>query len=507
MSDKLDYKQLLSQYNIDHITADSRYITPQSAFFAIKGNNTDGHEFIGEAIKAGAKLIFIESTAAAELFSGAEIIHVSDTRLALARAAAALYPKRPRYMLAVTGTNGKTTTAHLVRQLIGHQGKNVASIGSEGLKIHSQAGKEIDYSQFYGSSLTTPDPVSLHKDLHNLAEQGIEYVILETSSHGLAQRRVGAIEFDAAAFSNISAEHLDYHPTIEDYFRAKSSLFTNHLKPGAQAVINADIDEYPDLEELCKTHDKPVFSVGRLGSDLKLILQSKATAYINSSGALNLSPNGAEVVYNGEVYRLPHYLLGGFQTHNILISLGLCLSCGFEINNLLAVSKKLTSPAGRMEIIEGDLNRFVIVDNCHKSRAMAEVLDDLRGITPEVGKVWLVFGCGGSRDPYKRPVLGETAWHLADKVIITDDNPRDEDPAQIRKQIINSCPGALEIADRKQAIEYAIENMEPSDILLVAGRGSEKYQLYEGGRKIEFNDKQVIKSIFTKVNDSSKSNS
>ncbi len=494
MNKEVNYTNLFSNYNIDKVTADSRECSKGAAFFAIKGSNVDGHDYIRDAISRGCELVFVESTTEADLFSDASIIYASNTRIALAEAAASLYPKRPKYLMGVTGTNGKTTIAHLVRELIAGMGLSAASIGSEGLKISAKDIREDYDNIFKPSSLTTPDPVTLHYNLHKLAELGVEYVVLETSSHALSQERVGAVKFDVAAFSNISAEHLDYHPSVLEYFKAKSSLFKDHLDSSGVAVLNADTGEYPDLVDICNKNNNTIISIGNQAEGIKLERQYPLTISEKSQGDLSLSPNEVNIKYKQKQYSFKHYLLGEFQNHNLLMSLGITLGLGFKLEDLLSQTSRLGTPEGRMEIVENALDRFVIVDNSHKSKAMEQVLNSLRTLLPSSGKLWVVFGCGGERDKYKRPVLGEIASNLADKAIITDDNPRSENPENIRREIISSSAGAIEKPGRRSALEYAISNMSSNDILLVAGRGNEKYQL-TAGEKIRFNDKEVIKEI------------
>lgn len=453
------------------ITSDSREVCQGALFVAIEGSSANGQEYIDDAINRGAKVIIYGGNYIPQN-KGVEFIKVDDPRIAIAELAARKYNKQPKNIVAVTGTSGKTSVAYYYKQLVELLGKKSASIGTLGT-ISSDFKQE--------GKLTTPDVVELHKSLYKLAENNVEYVAVEASSHGLTQHRLDQVKIQAAAITNFSHEHLDYHKTLDGYFAAKMKLFTDLLPTDNIAVLNSDMEQYPEILSLCK--NKRVISYGYNAEDLRLLRTEQSAA-----GLL------VAFSYNNEDYQIIfEKIVGDFQALNILCTFGLAIASGFDIKEIVQVASKLVAAPGRMEKV-GSANVFV--DYAHKVEALEKVMKVMRNSFK--GKVVVVFGCGGNRDKEKRPLMGRIAAQYADVVIVTDDNPRKEDPQQIRKEVLDGCPEAIEIADREKAIEYAVSMLETKeDALIIAGKGHEKYQLV-GDHILQFDDVAVAEKYLTK---------
>lgn len=485
------------------ITADSRKVTPGALFVALKGTKTDASQYIQEAITKGAVAVLCDSSPPLEggqtnavsrggyekdrsvpppnflteipppLKGGAVIIHSSNVRRSLSQLAAAFYAKQPQHIVAITGTDGKTSTADFYRQFWHHLGKPSASIGTLGVL-------EGKGAALYPESQTTPDPVSLHKMLAEMAEQHIQHVAMEASSHGLDQYRLDGVRLEAAAFTNLTRDHLDYHQTDEAYFAAKLRLFSKVLPAGKTAVLNQDDARYHVLAKACHQHNMRVVGFGVFGKDYKIA---------------HLAPSAhgqtAQLEIHGKPYRLEVPLAGAFQVYNIVTALALVEATGGNIDDALKVIPKLTGVPGRIECVARLSNgAAVYIDYAHTPMALANILKTLRPHTKH--KLHVVFGCGGDRDTGKRPEMGRFANELADIVIVTDDNPRSENPAAIRKAILAATPRGKEIADRKQAIYAALEGLGAGDILVIAGKGHEKTQTV-GDKITPFDDAEVAR--------------
>lgn len=449
--------------NIAHITSDSREVGPQSIFVAISGVREDGKAYINDAINQGAKIIIVSKNSSELKDDRASFIEVENPRLALSFLANKLYQPKPKNIVAVTGTSGKTSVAFYYKQLMEMLGQKSASVGTLGV-ISSDYSKE--------GKLTTPSTADLHMILQELALNKIDYVALEASSHGLHQHRLDHVSLTAAAITNFSHEHLDYHKTMDEYFDAKMRLFSDILPQGASAIINADIDQYSKILTHC--NNKKVISYGYNATDLKL-------------NQVEQKPDHMLVELNNHSLKFPN-IIGDFQAHNILCIIGLAMASGFSLDNILASVENLVSAPGRMQKV-GQANVFI--DYAHKVEALEKVLQVMR--KSFTGKIIVVFGCGGDRDKEKRPLMGAIAAKYADIIIVTDDNPRSEDPAQIRREIITACPDSLEIGDREQAIATAIHSINsPNDAVLIAGKGHENYQIV-GDKVLTFDDAEIAK--------------
>lgn len=454
------------------ITADSRQAQAGSLFVAVRGGTHDGAQFIPQVLAQGCRAVVIEQGAALPLLQqGVALMRVANTRRALSQMAAAFYCPQPQHVVAVTGTDGKTSTAEFFRQLMVLQGKRAASIGTLGIL-------GADGSALMPAPNTTPDPVKLHQSLQSLAQGGYDYVGMEASSHGLDQYRLHGVKLAAAAFTYLGRDHLDYHGTIEAYFAAKAKLFSEILSASGLAVLNQDDGHFSALESLCRSRQIRVLSYGRQGHHLRLVKQTP-------------TPLGQEIMLDimGRQHALTLPLVGDFQAMNMLAALGLGVGCGADPQALAEALPKLSGIPGRLERAATLANgAAVYVDYAHTPMALAKVLRVLRAHTSS--QLHVVFGCGGDRDSGKRPEMGKVAAELADVVTVTDDNPRSEDPAVIRRAILAACHGAKEVADRREAIYGAVKLLRAGDILVLAGKGHEKTQIV-GGKEFPFDDVAV----------------
>ena len=400
---------------------------------------------------------------------GIAFILVDDARHALARAAAAFHPRQPETIAAITGTSGKTSVAAFSRQIWERLGHPAASLGTLGIVAPSGC--------VYGA-LTTPDPIALHVSLEDLASAGVTHLAMEASSHGIEQRRLDGVRLRAAAFTNLSRDHLDYHPSLDAYLAAKLRLFEVLLPAGAPAVVNADSDVADKVMATCKAHGLDVFGVGRHGGRLRLVDVGRDDLAVD----LTLDLDGRSLRA-----RLP--LAGEFQVSNALVAAGLCIALGDPASAVLDALGTLEGAPGRLELVGRRGTAPVFVDYAHKPDALDKVLATLRPLT--ANKLMLVFGCGGDRDQGKRPIMGEIAARLADYVIVTDDNPRTETPAAIRAAILAGTAGGtatiFEIGDRAAAIEEAVASLMDGDVLIIAGKGHETGQIV-GGTVLPFSD-------------------
>ncbi|WP_342361297.1 UDP-N-acetylmuramoyl-L-alanyl-D-glutamate--2,6-diaminopimelate ligase [Terrarubrum flagellatum] len=462
--------------DIAEVTADSRKVKAGFLFVAIPGVKADGSQFIHDAIARGASAVLTESESAAAIAESAPIIRVADTRAALSRAAAALHPRQPETIVAVTGTSGKTSVADFARQIFAADGKISASVGTLGV-IKSDGTS-------YGS-LTTPDPVTLHKTLDSLAGEGVTHLAMEASSHGLDQKRLDGVKLKSAAFTNLGRDHLDYHPTVEDYLVAKLRLFTTLLPADGVAMINRDGDRAGDVERTARARGLRIVTVGRAGKDIRLV-----------SARREGFAQALAIEHAGRTFEARLPLIGEFQVSNALTAAGLALSVGASADRVFAAFDSLRGVPGRLETIGEARGGVALVDYSHKPDALATVLGALRPFAS--GRLVVVFGCGGDRDRGKRPLMGSIAVEKADRVIVTDDNPRSEEPAEIRRQVLAAAPGAIEIGDRAEAIHAAVADMSAGDVVLIAGKGHETGQII-GDRVLPFSDHEVVRAALREL--------
>lgn len=455
--------------DITGLTADSRTVRPGYLFAALTGSKDDGAAYIGDARARGARAILVAAGAAPDV-TGAVRVLSDNPRRALARAAATFYGRQPDVAIAVTGTNGKTSVVSFVRQIWEALGLKAASIGTVGA-VGPGAVRNLEH--------TTPDPVSLHALLAEFADQGVTHVAVEASSHGLAQYRLDGIHLAAGGFTNISRDHLDYHPTLEAYFAAKKRLFTELLPEGGGAVVNVDTEEGKEIARIARERRLAVVSTGRAGETVRLTAWER----VGLGQRIRVAVSGDE----HEIF-LP--LVGDFQTANALVAVGLVIAAGGPAEIAVRSLDRLTGARGRLERVALLANgASVFVDYAHTPDALANALIALRLYVS--GRLIVVFGAGGDRDPGKRPLMGRVAAEHADIVIVTDDNPRSEDPAAIRDEVMIGCPDATEIDDRREAISRAVAMADSGDIVLIAGKGHETGQMI-GGKTIPFSDHDEV---------------
>jgi UDP-N-acetylmuramoyl-L-alanyl-D-glutamate--2,6-diaminopimelate ligase len=449
------------------ITADSRSVSLGSLFAALPGSRHHGSEFIEEAIAKGASAILIPKGTPYPQ-SQAYVIESENPRQTFAKIVSAFYPERPRFLAAVTGTNGKTSVAHFTRQLWTKLGYKAGAIGTIGIQSPSRN---------ESGSLTTPNPIDLHRILSEFKQDSITHAVFEASSHGLDQGRLDGLHVQAAGFTNLTRDHLDYHGSMEAYWKAKTHLFTSILSPWGTLVFNADSPMMVTLPESLYKKNKHSIFYGNKGRDLTLI-KSKAIH------------KGQEISLNvfGTPYHFIFPLVGQFQLENALCALGLVIGCGAEERSAVQALESLEGVPGRLELVCHTKNQASLyIDYAHTPDALKTILESLR---PHVeGKLCLVFGCGGDRDKGKRPIMGQIANDLADKIWITDDNPRTENADLIRQEIASLCSRAHIIADRQKAIRLATQDLQKGDILIVAGKGHEKGQII-GTSVYPFDDKE-----------------
>ncbi|HUN46746.1 MAG TPA: UDP-N-acetylmuramoyl-L-alanyl-D-glutamate--2,6-diaminopimelate ligase [Stellaceae bacterium] len=468
--------------DIRGLAADSRQVEPGFLFAALPGSKADGKTFIDDAVGRGAVALLIDDPVALpdlhRRHPQIPVVVDSNARRRLALMAAEFYAPQPKTLVAVTGTNGKTSVVSFTRQIWQRLGQRAASLGTLGIVA---PGLERP------GSLTTPDPVTLHRTLRDLARRGVERVALEASSHGLDQFRLDGLDVAAAAFTNLTHDHLDYHRTMADYLRAKARLFDQVMAPGRVAVLNADVPESATLAEICRERGHRILSYGALATaDLRLV-SARPTA---QGQELELRVQGAR-----RAFFLP--LVGRFQAMNALAAMGLALATGATPDEALAALTQLTGVPGRMQHVASHANGApIFVDYAHTPDALENVLQALR---PHArGKLSVVFGAGGDRDPAKRPVMGAIAAKLADRVIVTDDNPRSEEPAAIRRAILASAPEARDIGDRAEAIATAIQELQREDVLVIAGKGHERGQIINGVTHL-FDDAEVARAAVVAI--------
>jgi UDP-N-acetylmuramoyl-L-alanyl-D-glutamate--2,6-diaminopimelate ligase len=462
----------LSGVPIKGLAADSREVKPGYLFAALPGVKTDGARFVADALQRGAAAILVQE-GAAPLPASAPIIADSDPRRRLALIAARFYGPQPKVAVAVTGTNGKTSVASFVRQLWAQQGFEAASLGTVGV-VTPSATRVLRH--------TTPDPIELHAILAALAKDGITHLALEASSHGLQQRRVDGIRFAAGAFTNISRDHLDYHASFEDYFAQKLRLFTELLPRGAFAVVDVDSEAGMRVASISAARGLEPISVGREGKTLRLM-----SAEIDGFGQI------LTIAHDSKQYRVRLPLVGAFQASNALVAAGLAMATGANAATVLPLLESLRGARGRLDLAGTARGGApIFIDYAHTPDALGKALEALRPYV--ANRLIVVFGCGGDRDKGKRPEMGKAAVANADLAIVTDDNPRSEEPAAIRRAILAAAPGAIEIGDRGRAIAGAIGRLERGDVLLVAGKGHETGQTI-GTTVIPFSDHDVVETV------------
>ncbi|HKF72425.1 MAG TPA: UDP-N-acetylmuramoyl-L-alanyl-D-glutamate--2,6-diaminopimelate ligase [Stellaceae bacterium] len=468
--------------NIRGLTADSRAVEPGFLFAALPGTKLHGKVFVGDAVKRGAVALLTDDaqalTALHREYPGVLVVVDSNPRRRLARMAARFHAPQPKTLVAVTGTNGKTSVAAFTRQIWERTGRRAASVGTLGV-----VGSDFERP----GALTTPDPVTLHRELQDLARRAVDHVAIEASSHGLDQFRLDGLEISAAAFTNLSRDHLDYHPSMEAYLAAKARLFGELMPRGSVAVLNADAPEFDQLAQLCRARSHRIYAYGTAARTELRVLAAR----------LAVAGQELDLKVFGRQYTVSLPLVGRFQAMNALAALGLALATGAARDQAVEALSGLAGAPGRVQHVATHPNGApIFVDYAHTPDALENVLTALR---PHCRRnLMVVFGAGGDRDSGKRPVMGEVTTRLADVVIVTDDNPRSEDPAAIRRAILVAAPGAIEIGDRGDAIAFALEKLQPEDLLVIAGKGHEQGQIV-GGVIHPFDDAEVARAAIARI--------
>lgn len=467
---------------ITGLTADSREVKPGFLFAALSGSATDGARFIGDAIARGASALLVGEGLPVETSDSLAVIVDANPRRRLALLAARFYGAQPETVAAVTGTNGKTSVASFLREIWEHQGQRAASLGTIGI-VHDGREEPLHH--------TTPDPVAIHEALARLARGGITHLAMEASSHGLAQCRLDGVRLVAGAFTNITRDHLDYHPTFEDYLAAKLRLFRELLEPGLPAVVDLDSPGGEEAAAAARKRGLRLITTGRRGETLKLQSTER-----DGFGQI------LDVTYEGKGWRVRLPLAGDFQASNALVTAGLALGLGSPPEQVFDALEKLKGAKGRLDLAGHALSGApIFIDYAHTPDALENALRALRPYAS--GRLVVAFGCGGDRDRGKRPQMGAAATRMADHVIVTDDNPRGEDAAAIRAAILAAAPGAEEIGDRHAAIEAGVAGLAEGDVLLVAGKGHESGQIV-GKTVIPFSDHDAVALALSRQNGKAK---
>ena len=476
---KLNFKKF--NPDIKGIHCDSRKISKNFIFVAAKGENNDGHKYIGDAIKKGAIFIVIEKKELEKNLKEKKInfIYTKNSKFFLSRIVANFYVNQPNYISAVTGTNGKTSVAFIANEIWKNCNIKSAFIGTLGL-ISEKYKKKLE--------LTTENSVEIYKILSILYKKKINNICCEASSHGLDQYRLDGIKLDVAAFTNISQDHFDYHGNFKNYFNSKMRLFLKILKKNGIAIINSDLPETKKILNLCKKSRIKTFTYGYNSTDLKLI------TYYEQNNSQKIIINHKNKIFS---YTIP--MIGNFQVYNSLCAICLVYFSGIPIVKCLKAIQNISQIPGRLENIRIPKKMkkkiSIFIDYAHTPDALKKSLQTLK---KNSFKLSIVFGCGGDRDKKKRPLMGKIANSLADKIYITDDNPRYESAKKIRKEIISHCPKAIEIKSRYLAIKTAINNCEEGENLLIAGKGHEDYQII--GKKIcKFSDKDTVLKLLKNI--------
>jgi UDP-N-acetylmuramoyl-L-alanyl-D-glutamate--2,6-diaminopimelate ligase len=452
------------------VAVDSRAVKPGDVFFALAGNKTDGARFIDSAIDLGAVAVAGDHAPQGDL--RVPFVTTPNPRRALAHAAAKFYPRQPATIAAVTGTSGKTSVAAFTRQIWQRLGHASASIGTIGLVSPKRT--------IYGS-LTTPDPIALHRQLDEIAGEGVTHLAFEASSHGLDQFRLDGVRVSAGGFTNLTRDHMDYHPDVAHYLAAKLRLF-DLVATGGAAVISADHDCSQAVIDAARALSLRIIAVGGKGDGAGEGIGLVQADIDGFAQKLSLEHRGRR-----HAVRLP--LVGEFQIENALVAAGLAIGTGSEPNAVFASLEHLEGAKGRLERVGERNGAPIFVDYAHKPDALAKALQALRPYAKR--KLVVVFGAGGDRDAGKRPLMGAIATENADGVIVTDDNPRSENPHLIRSEILSTAKGARDIGDRAEAIRTAIAGLQPGDALLIAGKGHETGQIV-GDRTLPFSDHDAV---------------
>jgi len=493
----LNLQKLLNDFknnllDITNLCFDSRKAKVGDVFFAVKGVDFDGNEFISDVINKGVKNIVTDDMASLKnphiALVGVTITIVPNVRVVIGQIADILYPRLPQHIVAATGTNGKSSVVSYCRQLFSLLGVRACSVGTIGMEYSNDIDLSIvEKIVAESSSLTTPNAINFRHILHNLAKNNIHYLAFEASSQGLDQERLYLVKVNVACFTSFSQDHLDYHKNEEHYLLSKLKLFTDNLLPTGIAILNSEMIQLDYIKNYLQERGIKFLTVG-INGDLEIIETKQS-----------ISGQDVTFVYQGQRYNFTTDIIGSFQASNLLIATMLVHVSGFSFEDIISKLPKVKSVKGRMERVSNNDHPYhIFVDYAHTPEALERTLVELKKITPNNAKLKVIFGCGGNRDETKRPIMGQIAITIADEVIITDDNPRNEQPSTIRRQIIQGMVGSkhkmIEIENREVAIMEAITNLKKGDVLLIAGKGHENYQII-GEQKLPFSDGEIAKKF------------
>lgn len=541
---KHDIEEFIKKYNITEITDDSRLSDLNYAYFARKGYKYDGAGFINDAISRGCKLIFTESLNAENRLlanTKAHIYKVDDIHKAMKIACDIIYPEKVKKLIAITGTNGKTSVSHYTYFLLSKLGVKSAVLGTNGLVAPEEVLNNLSdrLKILLQKGLTTFDQITFRKIMHELSKQNIDALVFEASSIGIEERRMEGIKADHAAFTSFSQDHLDYHKNIETYLNSKLKLFSNHLKDNASVILPYNLGVKKDVSDYARSilekhnispetildqtlEGKTYYLIGEKGDGKCAIeIENYQIIFDNDNNSIKCS---SSFIYKSENKQnnlteekliFETNIIGKFQTYNLLMAAKLAFDCAknftkISFNELISLIEQVPPVKGRMQMVyANDKNTNVYVDFAHAPDALEKTLLELTFVREQIKKsqpcdLIIIFGCGGDRDRQKRPLMGKIAVSFADKVIITDDNPRCENPQQIRQDILkgissmNHTSQITEIYPREKAITSAISSARSSDIIVIAGKGHEDYQII-GTQKHYFSDYEIAKNVLEKI--------
>ena len=463
----------MASIDICGISADSRTVQPGYLFAALAGVEADGRSFVGQAIENGAAAILTQEP----MVAGVPVVTSDNPRRDLALMAARFFEVQPPHIAAITGTNGKTSSAVFLRQLFAAANYKAASLGTLGIDM---GGGAIEATLDH----TTPEPVRLHAALRDLVAHQVTHLAMEASSHGLAQYRLDGVHLSLAGFTNLSRDHLDYHAGAEEYAAAKQRLFTEILAADGTAVITMTQDAGVAMAAACAATGRSVLEVGRPGDAVHMAITARRATGLDVT-----------VDLDGARHDVTLPLIGDFQIENLTLAMGMAKAAGIDATTILEACRDLQAPRGRMQLAgRTSEGAAVFVDYAHTPDALENALTALRRHVPQGGRLLVMFGCGGDRDSGKRPEMGAVAANHADMVFVTDDNPRHEDAADIRAAIMAACPDATEIGDRGAAIEAVLAAAQADDLVLLAGKGHESGQII-GDIILPFDDVIMAQSI------------
>ena len=477
----IDVDVSLLDLNVAGVTCDSRKLNNDYLFGALPGSKTDGRKFIESAIAGGATIILAPIGTKGKLGCKVPIIEHENVRKAFAILASNFYCAQPELVALVTGTNGKTSVVNFAHQMWSRLGVRSANIGTLGIQENNR-----DFSQESMACLTTPEPADLYNMVSNLTKKDINYLAIEASSHGLSQHRLDGLSVKLAAFTNLSQDHMDYHITEESYFNAKKRLFSELLLERGTAVLNIDSHTFKGLSDVSKSRNCQVITYGEAKADIQLLKVDRGFNYQKVTVSLF-----------GRIINIKTRLIGKFQILNALCGSAIVMGSGFEPDNVINMLECLEGVPGRLQLA-GSLSNGakVYIDYAHTPHALKTVLQALRPYASK--RIHVVIGCGGERDKSKRSIMGEVASIYADKVIVTDDNPRGEDPEKIRNEILKGCPNAVSIANRREAICSGINGLRRNDFLIIAGKGHEQGQSFRD-ETVPFDDLLVAQNAIKNI--------